>query len=352
MIFAHSQMIWVAVLAFGLPAQEMTWEDLIDQGRRLEAAGQYNQAASLYRAAERKVDSPGDIRFAQTLHILANSEANAGRLGDAERDYLRALVAAESVAGKQSPEYSVVLTSLAVNHWESGDGKRAEAMLRQAIGLYRSTVSGNDPRLAVARSSLAAVLLSRGRHAEAEQLLEHALDVFRASPEAYSAQTVAALSDLAMAKMQAGARAAAAEISEEAIRTAEQNFGPYHPLLIRPLDNFAVISELCGRRETAKAAFERAIGIAARVLGTEHPNYGGLLLNYANFERRSGHKLYAKALEAKARSVLRASAARNGVGMTVDVSGFRRGDLPPDGHRFKKRRDLGRAGRPRRNADD
>jgi hypothetical protein len=71
---------------------------------------------------------------------------------------------AAAAVGKQSPEYALVLSSLAVAYWESGDVKRAEPLLRQAISLYLPTVAPDDARLALARNSLGTVMLSKERY--------------------------------------------------------------------------------------------------------------------------------------------------------------------------------------------
>jgi superfamily I DNA/RNA helicase len=77
------------------------------------------------------------------------------------------------------------------------------------------------------------------------------------------------------------------------------------------------------RREEADAAFRRTLALAERYLGTNHPTYGSVLNNYAEFLNMNGRKAEAKTLAAQAKDVLRDSARRNGLGMTVDASALR-----------------------------
>jgi tetratricopeptide (TPR) repeat protein len=323
MLFTSSAVVWILWLAAAASAADLTWEQLIDRGAALEAAGNYTGAAELYRAAKALAGQSRDLRLVQTLNVLANSEANSGRWAEAEREYRQALTVAAAAVGKQSPEYALVLTSLAVTYWESGDPERAEPLLRQAISLYLSTVAPDDAKLALARNSLGAVMLSKARYRQADLLLRQALAVFQRYPERYTVQVGATSSNLGVANMNLGHIEEARRLVHEAVEQIEKAFGPDHPLLIGPLNNLATVFALAGNHEAAKAALERAIDVAARRLGTEHPKYAWLLLNYAVFERKSGHKPEARKLEAKARSVLRQNARTNGVGMTVDASDLR-----------------------------
>jgi tetratricopeptide (TPR) repeat protein len=305
MLFTSSAVVWILWLAAAASAADLTWEQLIDRGAALEAAGNYTGAAELYRAAKALAGQSRDLRLVQTLNVLANSEANSGRWAEAEREYRQALTVAAAAVGKQSPEYALVLTSLAVTYWESGDSERAEPLLRQAISLYLPTVALDDAKLALARNSLGAVMLSKARYRQADLLLRQALAVFQRYPERYTVQVGATSSNLGVANMNLGHIEEARRLVHEAVEQIEKAFGPDHPLLIGPLNNLATVFALAGNHEAAKAALERAIDVAARRLG------------------KSGHKPEARKLEAKARSVLRQNARTNGVGMTVDASDLR-----------------------------
>jgi tetratricopeptide (TPR) repeat protein len=58
-----------------------------------------------------------------------------------------------------------------------GEHTEAEALLRQAIGIYETSCGTDDPRLAAPLNALGAACAARGRLAEAEQLYHRALHI-------------------------------------------------------------------------------------------------------------------------------------------------------------------------------
>jgi hypothetical protein len=111
---------------------------------------------------------------------------------------------------------------------------------------------------------------------------------------------------------------------ERSIEILESETGPDHPILLCGLNNLATVYAISRRRDDADATFQRALVVAQKYAGTNHPMYGAVLSNYAAFLRMNGRKAEAKTVEAQSKEVLRDSARRNGLGMTVDASALRR----------------------------
>ena len=114
------------------------------------------------------------------------------------------------------------------------------------------------------------------------------------------------------------------QILESAVLAIEGDAGVDHPALARVLNNLGITYHALHRQDDAERVFLRSIAVARSRLGVENPLYGVMLHNYADFLRETGRKGEAKTLEAQSRAVLHDSMRRNGAGMTVDVSAFRR----------------------------
>jgi hypothetical protein len=110
---------------------------------------------------------------------------------------------------------------------------------------------------------------------------------------------------------------------ERSVELLESKMGPEHPILLSGLNNLATVYAVTRRRDEADATFQMELVVAQKYVGANHPMYGAVLSNYAAFLRANGRKAEAKALAAQSKEVLRDSAHRNGLGMTVDTSGLR-----------------------------
>jgi tetratricopeptide (TPR) repeat protein len=308
----------------GFP-QSGNWQDLVARGRALELAGEYAAAAVCYHDAVRIAErfDPKDARRFLAATYLATTYDELGRFPDAEREYRRALHAAERAGGKTSSGYAMVLGNLASLYADLGQTARGEALMRESVAIQGATAMPNDVTLAVARMQLAEILLRPGKFAEAEQLLNDSLEVLHVYPGP-SSQTAAVLNDLGIVQQQRGKDVPAEHLFKQSIAMVEGAIGPEHPLLLRPLNNVAVLCDRKGRKDEASSTFLRALAIAEVHLGSGHPFYAILLLNYSVFLRHIGDTKGTKAIEVQSQQLLRNSTRRNGVGKTIDVSEFKR----------------------------
>ena len=131
------------------------------------------------------------------------------------------------------------------------------------------------------------------------------------------------LSNLGVVKRMQGRDRDAVQLLERSLKIFESETGRDHPALLRGLNNLATAYAFTRRRDEADATFRRALALAEQYLGTNHPTYGSVLNNYAEFLNMNGRKAEARTLAAQAKDVLRESARRNGLGMTVDASALR-----------------------------
>ncbi len=157
-------------------------------GRMPQAEVAFDRGAALY--AQLTSESPDRLEYRNDLVRLLNNRllvlTATGRDEEAETA-LRDLVKREREMVAQAPDTEIrnylalSLTNLSNVAREKGKLPEAEALAREAVGLYQGLVAEN-PRERVARhglarslSSLATALAARGRHADAERMYREAL---------------------------------------------------------------------------------------------------------------------------------------------------------------------------------
>jgi tetratricopeptide (TPR) repeat protein len=321
--------IWlaaVASLAAGIiSAQEDSWEALMNRGNALRTRGDFAAANQAYVGALRVAEGfgPADTRLASTLLSLAIVYDELGNTAEAERQYRRALHVAEKCSGKDSPDYAHILVDLAGLYLDENRTAEGEAMIRQAIGIYDGRIQPDDARFIQARECLAELLSRQGNLVEAENLLTKAVDAL-GKRTGTGVDLVIATNNLGMVRELQGRHQEAIATFDNALGIVETRLTADHPLAARLWNNLAIAYYRTGRNTDAGQAFQHSISIAEKRLGREHPAYGKLLTNYSSFLQKTGRKAEAKKLEAQAKNVQIESARRNGTGMTVDVSAFRR----------------------------
>jgi len=318
-----SVLIW-AMASIGATAQTSEWVQLVNRADTLDLQGNYQEAALGYESALRLAAGfePTDRRVHLTLNKLALTYDAMGRYSDSIRLFQRALALVENSKGKNTQEYSSLLSNLSAVYLEEGQFAKAEPLIRETLAIEEAILQPDDPQLAKARSVLADVLVKRRKYAEADRLVVQSMDFFESRPDCRRDLGIAK-NNLGMVRRLQKQNQESRLLFEEALAIVESDTGPGHPLLARIQNNLGDTYAALGLRDQADAAFRQSIQIAEAHLGPEHRQYGVMLHNYAGFLRDCGRKSEAKVLEARSRTALQQSARRNGAGMTVDVSAFR-----------------------------
>ncbi len=288
-----------------------------------EAAGRYREAAAAYREACRLAASfaPSDERAVFAISSLAAMDMSLGWLLDAEHEYRRALAILERSSGRKSFNYAVVLSSIAAIY--TGEQRPAEAieLLHESLAILTSLRPPDDPGIAVVQNYLAQALLCRKDYQEAELLLDKAREVFEKRPD-HGIDYALNLSNLGVARHLQNRYNEAIALFNQAVRLVESSVGTDHPILVRILNNEAAAYAKAKCTQDADVTFRRALEIAKNRLGADHPEYGAVLQNYGEFLRETGHRREAKAIASRSKAILGTAARRNGIGSTIDISGF------------------------------
>jgi pentatricopeptide repeat protein len=316
--------LFMALYAGWGKGDEDEWRRLMLEGTAQEKAGNYMAAAATYRDAVRVAEWPNssDMRLPLSLNSLANADEELGYLAEAERLYKRVLGILDKAGDNESPRYAVVLRNLGSLYVEGGQFAGGEALLRKSLAMNARLLPADDEEMAATCNALAEALTRQGKHREAERLLDQARVILEKPPPRTRTLAVT-LNNLAVLRRKQGRNEEAARLMERSVEILKSKMGPDHPILLTGLNNLATVYALMRRRDEADATFQKALTIAQKYVGANHAMYGAVLFNYAEFLRANGRKAEAKALAAQSEEVLRNSARRNGLGMTVDASALR-----------------------------
>ena len=178
--------VWCACVAWAAePPQPVDWDRLIHQADAQVKAGDYDQALTLYRDALRVAEpfGPGDLRLAATLDFLGNVYAILGSWSQSEHEFRRALPMIESITGRESVTYGLLMLDMGNMFGNSNRFDRAEPPLHEAFVVLTKVLPPNDPRVAIVRASYAAALVYRKRYGEAEALVQQGIAVLEKRPK-------------------------------------------------------------------------------------------------------------------------------------------------------------------------
>jgi len=184
------------VCARASSAQDERWISLMQLADVHDHAGNYKQAEHLYREAVRMAEGFQDHRYPEALDGLANVLNETGRYPDAERLYIKALSLMEALKGKENADYAVMSVNLGMHYSETGQNRKAEKLIREAIACFGRVAPADDLRVAQARNALSVILIGLKQYAEAETALLQALEVFRKKPEPGNGRLAVSLANL------------------------------------------------------------------------------------------------------------------------------------------------------------
>jgi tetratricopeptide (TPR) repeat protein len=304
---------------------DQRWQSLANQGRDAERAGDYRAAFGFYKQASDIAETfaPSDTRRIFSLNGVGMMHDAMGQFVDAENAYRRGLSLIDPANRALEIDRAVLLANIAVLYLETGQSKRAEKLLREAMALHAAADTPDKARLAVVQNCLADLLTTIGKYHEAEPLLMDSLAILEKDPVALGEIGVAQ-NNLGVVRLYQKRYPEAQKMLETSLATLERARGANHPLLLKTLFNLAITQQALRQPRLATLTWSRAVDLAAATIGLEHPLYGEILGRYARHLKENGDKEKSKVLAARSAEILRETARRNGIGTMVDVSALQR----------------------------
>lgn len=229
-------------------------------GHDFVAAGVASDLVFLYSTAFRRFeDAERLLAYAKALLERAGSPAKLERklahsamsFYSRQQRYEEALHAMEAVIPERPPEtvgeryrVSISLNNLALLHMRTGDDRRAEALLLEALALREEALGAEHPKLGTLHLNIAKAMTKNGKYSEAEPHVTRSIGLLSALGE----------DNLALA---------------------------------RPLITRGVVRKKQGRFDEARTDYERALGLARKAGRVQMEAM--VLANLGNLEKRSGN---------------------------------------------------------------
>jgi len=243
----------------------------------------------------------GDLKTAPEAELRLR-----GTIGDTYRELARYPEAARmlepSIAMARlqhpgdHPDTASALTSLAGLLMDRGDLKRAEAPLREALGMWTRLEPGDHPSTADGMNNLAALLRGQGELAGAEPLLRESLAMRKRLFPADHSDVAIALGNLAQLLQARGDLAGAEPLARESLAMWKRLFQGDHPDVALGLNNLAGLLNERGDDAGAERRYREALDMWERLFPEGHPYRANGLRNLAVLLRARGDQAGAETL--------------------------------------------------------
>jgi eukaryotic-like serine/threonine-protein kinase len=240
---------------------------LWDAGRLVSAEADIQQALDISQGN----DAPPTVESADILaqfgHFALNAKSDPDR---AEAMFKKALSTYRNLPGEHQVAIASTLSALASTAVWSGRYPQAETYQREALNLFRASVSSKYPDHNVALASLGYILTQRGKYAEAEQTLTEALKVERNVFGIDNLRSASIESDLGALYAREGLPGLAMQSAQQALRVGQLRLDPGHYYLGYYYDAIANLYLQANDLQAAENNALKALDIYASTLPARH----------------------------------------------------------------------------------
>jgi serine/threonine protein kinase/Tfp pilus assembly protein PilF len=239
---------------------------LRDAGQLAGAEAYIQQALALS-----ETEAPPSVETADILlqygFFLLDARSDAAR---ARKQFDDALVVYRSLAGDHRLAVAATLSAIARTAIWSGDFALGEQYQRQAMNLFRTTVSRNHPDYAVAMTALGYILTQRGKYAEAEQTLNEALQIERSVFGADNQRLASIEAHLGVVYERQGDLKRALASTEDALKITINRLGAGHYMTGYYLDALANLYLHANNLTAAESNARQALAVYEHALPARH----------------------------------------------------------------------------------
>ncbi len=215
-----------------------------------------------------------NLNFYKTQEIYIRPKAT---IGDAEKQYTKALALATSTYGTNSPEYADILLRQATLAKDKGDYNISEPLFIQALAI----VEANSIAAAGINNNLGTLFLQMGRLDEAQPQFEKALTIYKNTNGANLTDYVLTEENLAALYNLRGDTQKALSLLSETVSINKKIYGNESPNYAISLHNYASLLQKDKKPGQAKPLFKEALAIQRANFGVNHLSYTNTLHNLA-----------------------------------------------------------------------
>ncbi|MFO0839173.1 MAG: tetratricopeptide repeat protein [Phycisphaerae bacterium] len=248
-----------------LACLQMLGQILRDRGAFPEAEAALRDAIELAKRAS----GPTGRDAVTAMGNLAALLRVSGKSEESEALVAKAIRAAR-VLPEQFQDLAELLQIQADVLTDSGDLKRAEPLIREALDIRRKRLGRQHPRTLSSMNRLSTLLLNKGDRNGAEALLREALEEWRTRRADDNADVADMLGNFAMLLAQQGEFEAALDRLGEALALDRSLFGDDDPRVLNALNNLGGIHWYMHDFAGAEPLFREVLERRRRLLGDEH----------------------------------------------------------------------------------
>lgn len=266
------------------PAQAVETDKLIQQFKKLSAAGRYSEAIPIAEGVLAKYEEtvgPNDPKIATILNDVAALYQEQGRYGDAELPQKRALAIYKQTLGADHPNVGTASNNLAALYQRQGRYAEAEELHKQSLTINEEKLGSGHPNVATSLNNLAELYREQGRYAEAEPLHKRALALREKAYGPDNPVSAGSMTNLGLLYQDIGNHVDAERLYKSALTINEKILGPDHPSTGESLDTLASLYD--SQERPVEGLHERALAIREKALGPNHPYVATSLNNLASF---------------------------------------------------------------------
>ena len=266
------------------------------QGSLYRDLGDYAKADSLYAKTLEICLAIGDTQFAaEAANNLATIKWELGDYAESQKIHERGLAMMIKAHGENSPLTAVSRNNLATVYKEVGDYSLVEPMVTQSIKILRSHQPKYASELAGGLMSLADLHSRQGNYPRAELLLLEAMQIKEKALGPKHVEVCRTRNNLAALYFSLGQFTKAESMHKQNLAAIEGSLGKNHPDIAKSLLNLALCYQTQKKYDEAGVLYERAIALRKKILPADHPDISLTLHNYGQLCTSRGD--YPQALQ-------------------------------------------------------
>ena len=258
------------------PAEQLAEAERLNQeGLELYRAGRYGEAEAYYQRAltiREAVLPENHLSIATSYNNLAAVYYDQGRYGESVAYYQRALAIDEAVLPESHPDIATSYHNLALLYQAQGRYGEAEAYYQRALALYEAVLPAEHPYIATSYDNLALLYQAQGRYGEAEAHYQYGLAIREAVLPAEHAHITTSYNNLAGLYRAQGRYEEAEIYYQRALAIRKAVLPAEHPHIAISYNNLALLYQAQGRYGEAEAYYQRALALYEAMLPKEHPS--------------------------------------------------------------------------------
>jgi tetratricopeptide (TPR) repeat protein len=213
-----------------------------------------------------KVESKVEL---DAIHLLGQLCKTQGKLGEAEKMYMRALQGYEEALGPKHTSTLDTVNNLGLLYANQGKLGEAEKMYMRALQGYEETPGPNRASMLNTVNNLGLLYMNQGKLGEAEEMLMQALQGFEEVLGLEHTSTLSTSNNLGLLYSNQGKLGKAQKMFMRALQGFEETLGPKHTSTLDTVNNLGSFYVSQGKLGEAEEMFMRALQGYEEALGPE-----------------------------------------------------------------------------------